>query len=121
MLNILPFEIISRNTKTLLITYISSVDISHEGMKKILESLHTQRGIIPESYLDELLDYESIDKDKGKEFLVTTGVINKTKASSLWEHSVIISDVPHLQGRRGPMESGWNSSFSCPGCTRTGF
>ena len=34
MLNILPFEIISRNTKTLLITYISSVDISHEGMKK---------------------------------------------------------------------------------------
>lgn len=48
MLNILPFEIISRNTKTLLITYISSVDISHEGMKKILESLHTQRGIIPE-------------------------------------------------------------------------
>lgn len=81
MLNILPFEIISRNTKTLLITYISSVDISHEGMKKILESLHTQRGIIPESYLDELLDYESIDKDKdkGKEFLVTTGVINKTK------------------------------------------
>lgn len=96
MLNILPFEIISRNTKTLLITYISSVDISHEGMKKILESLHTQRGIIPESYLDELLDYESIDKDKGKEFLVTTGVINKTKASSLWEHSVIISDVPHL-------------------------
>ena len=65
MLNILPFEIISRNTKTLLITYISSVDISHEGMKKILESLHTQRGIIPESYLDELLDYEAIDKDKG--------------------------------------------------------
>ncbi|HAG0017879.1 TPA: McbB family protein [Salmonella enterica] len=96
MLNILPFEIISRNTKTLLITYISSVDISHEGMKKILEILQTKRGTVSESYLDELLDYEVIDKDKGKDFLVTTGVINRTKASALWRSSVIISDVPHL-------------------------
>lgn len=46
MLNILPFEIISRNTKTLLITYISSVDISHEGMKKI-GYLHSRVGIHP--------------------------------------------------------------------------
>lgn len=96
MLNILPFEVITRNTKTLLITYISSVDIAHEGMKKILESLQTIRGTISESCLDELLDNEDIDKDKGKEFLVTTGVINKTKASALWEHSVIITDVPNL-------------------------
>lgn len=57
MINILPFEIISRNTKTLLITYISSVDITHEGMKKVLENLQTRRGIISESFLDELLDY----------------------------------------------------------------
>ena len=96
MLNVLPFEIISRNTKTLLITYISSVDIAHEGMKKILENLHTRRGILSESCLDELLDYEAIDKNKGKEFLVTTGVINQTKTSALWEHSVILSGVPHL-------------------------
>ncbi|EGZ8131092.1 McbB family protein [Salmonella enterica] len=94
MINILPFEIISRNTKTLLITYISSVDITHEGMKKVLENLQTRRGIISESFLDELLEGEVIDKDKGKEFLVTTGVINKTKASALWENAVIISDVP---------------------------
>lgn len=46
MINILPFEIISRNTKTLLITYISSVDITHEGMKKVLESLRSKQGII---------------------------------------------------------------------------
>lgn len=94
MINILPFDIISRNTKTLLITYISSVDITHEGMKKVLENLQTRRGIISESFLDELLEGEVIDKDKGKEFLVTTGVINKTKASALWENAVIISDVP---------------------------
>ncbi|MBA3170405.1 McbB family protein [Salmonella enterica] len=94
MINILPFEIISRNTKTLLITYISSVDTTHEGMKKVLENLQTRRGIISESFLDELLEGEVIDKDKGKEFLVTTGVINKTKASALWENAVIISDVP---------------------------
>lgn len=118
MLNILPFEIISRNTKTLLITYISSVDISHEGMKKILESLHTQRGVIPESYLDELLDYEAIDKDKGKEFLVTTGVINNVSLGT-YGHNKRCS-AP-FQGRRVPMESGWNSGFSCPGRTRTGF
>ncbi|EEB8601834.1 McbB family protein [Salmonella enterica] len=94
MINIMPFEIISRNTKTLLITYISSVYITHEGMKKVLENLQTRRGIISESFLDELLEGEVIDKDKGKEFLVTTGVINKTKASALWENAVIISDVP---------------------------
>ncbi|EGI5590868.1 McbB family protein [Salmonella enterica subsp. enterica serovar Butantan] len=94
MINILPFEIISRNTKTLLITYISSVDIAHDGMKKVLESLQTLRGIISESNLDELLDSEVIDKEKGKEFLVTTGVINKMTASSLWDNSVIITDVP---------------------------
>ncbi|EPB7268984.1 hypothetical protein ACRRMZ_004748 [Klebsiella pneumoniae] len=69
MLNILPFEIISRNTKTLLITYISSVDISHEGMKKILESLHTQRGIIPESYLDNYWIMRLLTKTKAKSFL----------------------------------------------------
>lgn len=45
MINILPFEIISRNTKTLLITYISSVDITHEGMKKVLESLRSKQGM----------------------------------------------------------------------------
>lgn len=96
MLNILPFEIISRKTKTLLITYISSVDIAHDGMKKILENLQTQRGIISESYLDELCDSEAIDKENAKEFLVTTGVMNKTTSSALWEHVVLISDVPHL-------------------------
>lgn len=52
MINILPFEIISRNTKTLLITYISSVDITHEGMKKVLESLRSKQGIISEYLLD---------------------------------------------------------------------
>lgn len=56
MINILPFEIISRNTKTLLITYISSVDITHEGMKKVLESLRSKQGIISEYLLDKLLD-----------------------------------------------------------------
>ncbi|MEL2389395.1 McbB family protein, partial [Escherichia coli] len=96
MINILPFEIISRNTKTLLITYISSVDITHEGMKKVLESLRSKQGIISEYLLDKLLDESLIDKDKGKEFLITTGVINKTKTSPLWVNSVIISDVPHL-------------------------
>lgn len=95
MLNILPFEIISRNTKTLLITYISSVDIAHEGMKKTLEILQTKRGIIAESYLEELLGYEAIDKEKGKEFLLTTGVIKRMKASDLWGNTVIMSDVPH--------------------------
>lgn len=101
MINILPFEIISRNTKTLLITYISSVDITHDGMKKVLESLQTLRGIISESNLDELLDSEVIDKEKGKEFLVTTGVINKMTASSLWDNSVIITDVPqHFSNAR---------------------
>jgi len=65
-------------------------------MKKILESLQTRRGIMSESSLDQLLDYEAIDKEQGKEFLITTGVINKTIASALWENSVIISDVPHL-------------------------
>ncbi|EDW8121871.1 McbB family protein [Salmonella enterica subsp. enterica serovar Sundsvall] len=101
MINILPFEIISRNTKTLLITYISSVDIAHDGMKKVLESLQTLRGIISESNLDELLDSEVIDKEKGKEFLVTTGVINKMTASSLWDNSVIITDVPqHFSNAR---------------------
>ena len=67
MINILPFEIISRNTKTLLITYISSVDITHEGMKKVLESLRSKQGIISEYLLDKLLDESLIDKDKGKE------------------------------------------------------
>ncbi|EBP9213778.1 McbB family protein [Salmonella enterica] len=45
-------------------------------------------------FLRKLLEGEVIEKDKGKEFLVTTGVINKTKASALWENAVIISDVP---------------------------
>ncbi|MCE0370142.1 hypothetical protein LVW15_27180, partial [Klebsiella pneumoniae] len=43
----------------------SAILPQNANSQKILESLHTQRGIIPESYLDELLDYEAIDKDKG--------------------------------------------------------
>ncbi|MCT7051790.1 McbB family protein, partial [Salmonella enterica] len=75
--------------------------IAHDGMKKVLESLQTLRGIISESNLDELLDSEVIDKEKGKEFLVTTGVINKMTASSLWDNSVIITDVPqHFSNAR---------------------
>ncbi|MDK6876819.1 McbB family protein, partial [Escherichia coli] len=62
----------------------------------VLESLRSKQGIISEYLLDKLLDESLIDKDKGKEFLITTGVINKTKTSPLWVNSVIISDVPHL-------------------------
>ncbi|MGN9528572.1 hypothetical protein ACTMQE_23470 [Escherichia coli] len=70
MLNVLPFEIISRNTKTLLITYISSVDIAHEGMKKILENLHTRRGILSESVLMNYWIMRLLIKTKAKSFLL---------------------------------------------------
>lgn len=96
MLNVLPFEIVSRNNKTLLITYLSSVDVAHEGMKRILEKLNKQRGLISESSLEELLGSENIEDESGKEFLIATGVLNQTKTSALWESAVIVSDVPHL-------------------------
>lgn len=96
MLNVLPFEIVSRNNKTLLITYLSSVDVAHEGMKRILEKLNKKRGLISESSLEELLGIENIEDESGKDFLIATGVLNQTKTSALWESAVIASDVPHL-------------------------
>lgn len=96
MLNVLPFEIVSRKNKTLLITYLSSVDVAHEGMKKVLKKLNENRGVISEPNLKEMLDSENIEVERGKEFLIATGVLNQTKNSSLWENAVIVSDVPHL-------------------------
>ncbi|WP_058972393.1 McbB family protein [Type-D symbiont of Plautia stali] len=96
MLNILPFEIVSRKNKTLLITYLSSVDVAHEGMKNVLKKLNENRGIISELNLKELLGREKIEVERGKEFLIATGVLNQTNTSSLWKSAVIISDTPHL-------------------------
>ncbi|TSH78705.1 McbB family protein [Pantoea sp. paga] len=95
MLNVLPFEIISRKNKSLLITYLSSVDVAHEGMKRILKP-SVNRGIISESYLLNLLASENIEEEKGKDFLVTTGVVNQTKNSALWESALIVSDAAHV-------------------------
>lgn len=96
MLNVLPFEIVSRKNKSLLITYLSSVDITHEGMKRILENLKANRGVITEDHLFGLLNNENVGVEKGREFLIATGVLSETKKPSLWENVVIISDVPCL-------------------------
>ncbi|EBB6210445.1 MULTISPECIES: McbB family protein [unclassified Salmonella] len=96
MINIMPFEIISRNDKTLLITYSSSVDIKHKGIMRILEILKCKRGVIEEKILSKLLKNEGVDKEKGEEFLFFTGVISKSKESPMWNNLIIISDVVSL-------------------------
>lgn len=70
MINILPFEIISRNTKTLLITYISSVDITHEGMKKVLKAYDPNRVLFLNTSLINYWTNRLLIKTRAKSFLL---------------------------------------------------
>lgn len=94
MIMVLPFEIVTRNCKSLLISYLSSVDLHHEGMKKVLSTLHQKRGPVTEDALLSLLSVHGIDAGEGEAFLIANGIIKKIDAtkSALWKNVVIVTD-----------------------------
>lgn len=108
MFTILPFEIISRKDKSLLISYLSAVDLSHQGMKNILEALHQIKGTIADEELSSLLLKQDIPCDEGEAFLISSGVIKQavTSKNRMWENAVIITDNT---GLFDPAPSEWQT------------
>lgn len=94
MLTVLPFEIISRNEKFLLISYLSSIDLHHDGMKEVLNVLHKSHGNFSEEQLTLLFSEQNIVQEDGEEFLISNGIIKKLQIdnNALWESVVILTD-----------------------------
>lgn len=95
MVTIMPFEIISRKEKSLLISYLSSVDLSHEGMIKALEVLKQSIGEYGENELNTLLENNDIPIKSGKDFLISNGIITPSISTqkNIWETVAFFTDI----------------------------
>ncbi|MFD1802394.1 McbB family protein [Mixta tenebrionis] len=94
MLIVMPYELAKQDEKTLVISYLSSVDIEHEGMKQLLEKLSLKPGWFQEEELNDLFEKYHIRADTGLSFLLDNGLIKKKPSSQqeLWTQVQIISD-----------------------------
>lgn len=89
-----PFEIIFEKEYGLLISQLASVDLTHGGMKEILQILHNNESSISKKEIENLFHNRGINVESGIIFLLSTGVIieYEKEKSEIWSNVNVITD-----------------------------